>query len=377
MSSPLFVGCEDISFTPIGTSIVPSSAAVGQWQPDTTANSFRSGYPRYAMMLNTAVGAGADTIHYLRTQPYAGALFSSNNFWTTFRYNCTSGNGTQARQNIPIRFVDSNGVVRLRIKFSNVTAAPNDTFIVEKVNAAGTATQVGSTSVGRYASAAAGSSYIVNTDKIDIYVNYSASGTFSVYLNGVQTFTVTGVDLTTDGQTNLAAVDLGSADGSQNSTNSKSAYSEVLCTADDTRGLSGIAVQVATANGNTHNWDNGTAANFSANSMNTGQTSPQSSATTGQIDEYQVTPALPSGVFSVVSVVQHAQVAAGLTGLTKFDFMVRTGGSDFASSDFTPTLNWVTYATNWDLNPNTGSAWAIGQLLNSSTLFNMGLKSVT
>lgn len=377
MTSPiLFAGGEDLSFTPIGSGILSaaSSVFVGSWGVDTTANSFRSGYGRYSLAQNGGI-AVVLTSSYLRTIPLNGSAFSSSSFWVSFRCNVKGGNANQTGAYIPVRFVDSAGVVRLRIKFSNVNTPPNDTFIVEKLNSAGTNTQIGSTSTGRYMSFIASGSYSTVPDKIDIFVNYAASGTFTVYTNGVQTFTFSG-DVTTDSQTALAAVDLGASVGSVNSTNPFTNYSEVIVSTRDTRNMS-LLTQAPTANGNTHNWDGGTAANASANFAGTGQISPQYATSSGLIQQYQITPAVPTGTFGVISVVQHAQATIGLSGPTKFDFMVRSGATDYTSSDISPTAAWATYVNNWDTNPNTTVAWLTTDLPASSTSFNMGLKSVT
>lgn len=381
MVSPvLFVGSEDISFVPVNTAIVSTiaSAAFGQFGIETGTNACRSGYSRYALAHAGVTSANTtDTSHYIRNFP----AFSASSFWATFRINakCNSSSSEGIGANIPVRLVDSSGVVRLNIKFSAAFLGPNDTFIVNKINAAGTVTQIGSTSTGRFTSfTASTSSYIAVPDKIDIFVNYAVSGQLSVYLNGNPTFNFTG-DVTTDSQTSLAGLDLGNAVVvANNGFSSTTAYSEVLVSTQDTRSCPGIVTQVATANGNTHNWDAGTVANSAQNFATPAQLSPQVSGTAGQIQEYQVTPALPSGTYSILSVVQAVQAIVGNSGPTKLDLMVRTGGTDFTSSpDLVPGSAWSTFVTNWDTNPNTSATWLPTDLAASSTSFNFGVKSVT
>lgn len=370
MTSPiLFVGGEDIDFTPVNTVILASGATGGQFQPSSTANAFRSGYARHAMQ-HIGFTNGVDNVRYIRTNP----LFSSSQFWVTFRLNCQQGNGNVAGAFIPVRLVDSNGVVRLYVKFTAANGSPpNDTFGVFKENAALSSTQLGSNSTSRFSSCTG--SLLATPDKIDIFVNYAVSGQITLYLNNTQTFNFTG-DLTTDGQTALAGVEFGQAVGSPNSFSPSTYYSEGLVSTLDTR-TNSVFTQTATANGNTHNFDGGTAANIAATSQSTGDANPNFSGTAGQINEYQVTPAMPTGNFGVISVVHKIRALAGASGPQKMDDLVRTGGTDYASSDISLGGGWQTYANPWDLNPNTGIAWAVGDLVNASTAFNLGLKSVT
>lgn len=360
-SSILFVGGEDIDFSQINGTV---------WAPTSFANTFRSGYARQAMTFVTGSNT-VDTTHYLR-----GSFASTTSFWSTYRYNYVDGGGTPGgSQSIPCRFVDSTGVVRLRIRFTATFSGPNDTFVVEKINAAGTITQIGSTSTGRYCSNVVNSGTPTVPDKIDVFINYAVSGTFAVYLNGTQTFTFSG-DVTTDSTTTLAGLDMGVAFQTNNSGN-QNYFSEAIVATRDTRNFS-LVTQAPTANGNTHNWDGGTAANAAAAAMATAQLAPQFSGTAGQIQEYQVTPAIPTGNQSVISVVQKAQATVGSTGPSKFDFMVRTASTDYTSTpDTVPTTAWGTFSNNWDTNPNTSAPWATSDLPASSTSFNMGLKSVT
>lgn len=115
-----------------------------------------------------------------------------------------------------------------------------------------------------------------------------------------------------------------------------------------------------------------TVSDFQAN-----QSSPDYSLTATEIQEYEVTPAMPSGSFGVVSLVQHGQVTISATGPQHIEFMVRTGGTDYTSASIAPTTGWVTYANNWDTNPHTSAAWATTDLADASTSFNIGYKSLT
>lgn len=367
MTSPiLFVGGEDIDFIQLNGAV---------WSVSTAANSFRGGYARCSMVMS--VGSSTlDTTHYL-SAPFA----ATGTFWTTFRMNYgTAGGGGSAFNQafIPLKFYDANGVERIRIRLTQGFAQPNDTFNVYKVDAAGTLTQLGSTSTGRYnSSTLANTSVVLATpDKIDVFMNYGTSGQIQVFLNGTKTYDSGTVDTTTNGNAALAFVGLGINSSANAGGTTFIYYSEAIVSTHDTRSLN-LVTQTATAVGNTHNFDGGTAANISALTAATGDASPNFSNTAGQINEYQVTPTLPVGTFGVVSVIHKIRAVAGESGPQKIDDMVRTGGTDYVSSDIPLVGSWQTYASPWDLNPNTGLAWAVGELASASTTFNMGAKSVT
>lgn len=365
--SNLFAGGEDLDFTsPNGSIITAVNGGFDSIGLETTAGSFRSGYARHAIAIFTLTNTVDKRIR-------ATLNAATTAFWTTYRVNYKNFNGNGVVNVLnPMRFLDASGVERIRITYTGTFGSPNDTFKVQSVNAAGTVVQLGSNSTGRYCSTAAVQGYLPAPDKIDVFMNYAVAGQISVYLNGALTYNFTG-DVTTNSVTTLAAVDLGPH---TNGPNGYSAFSEVLIDTLDTRNAN-LVTRVATANGNTHNFDGGTAANAATTTMSTGDASPQFALTAGLIDEYQTTPALPTGNFNVRAVVHKARAAIGATGPTKFEFMVRTGGADFVSSDISPTLAWATYGYSWELNPNTGVAWATSELVNASTAYNMGLKSVT
>jgi hypothetical protein len=368
-SQILFVGGEDLNFTVLGSvsawtvGTPVSNSASPFWYIDSTAGRFRSGYSRHALSL---VASSQQASAFIRSN----IAFSSSNFWTSARMYSgpLSGANSGSGSVVLMRWADSGGIVRLQIK-SNGGSQPGNTVLLQTVNAAGTATTV-ATSTGTFGTSSPGT-----PDKIDVYVNYAVSGTFTVYSNGTQIATYSG-DITTNGVTSLSYVDLGQAcSGTNLGSNGATSWSECAVATRDTRNLS-VVTQVATANGNADTFAAGTAANLASTSMTTGQASPNYSISAGQIQEYTVTPALPVGSFSVVSVVHTALATIGASGPTKFDFMVRTGGTDFVSSDIAPSLVWAAYSFNWDTNPNTGNAWQTSELPNASASFNLGLKSV-
>lgn len=359
MTSPiLFAGGEDIDFTFIGGNF---QATVGaQYGLDSTAGHFRAGYARYGIGCSFLP---TGTAIYARTQSFA-----SGNFWTSARnWSTFTGNGV-ATQNV-IRWLDSSGIQRLRIQLTSSNYPT--TINLQKINAAGTITTL-LTSTATY-----GTNAPSVPDKIDVFINYAVSGTFVVYYNGGLIASYSG-DVTTDSQTSLSFVDFGSVGTNASGTNvNQTTWSEIIVATSDTRNFS-LVTQAPSAFGNTHTWTSGTSSNISATLSSTGQSAPNFSTTAGQIQEFQVSQAIPSGSFSVISVVQSAQLTIGSAGPGNVNLMIRANGVDFDSNvSITPITAWSSFRRNWDVNPSTNVAWQSTDFVINSNTFNMGLKSVT
>lgn len=352
-SSILFAGGEDIDFLST-TPYTTTSGTAPSILIDTTAGHFRSGFARYGLGVQYSVFTSG-------TLSIPSGLFNVSSYWfSTWIY---TGSGTTGGATNALFFYDNNGLPRLK-----VTSAASGLPGVYTINTAGTVTQLGSNASAMFAA---------NTlIKLDIFINYAVSGSFKMYFNGTPVYSFSG-DVTTNSVTSLGSrIDMIIWFTSSGSS-SLFTYSEVMVSTRDTRNLS-LVTQVPTANGNTHNWDGGTASNAASNLASVAQANPQFSGTSGQIQEYEVTPTIPTGSYGVISVVQKAQATIGASGPQHFDFMVRTGSTDYTSSpDIAPTSGWSTFSYNWDTNPNTAVPWTTSDLPSSSTSFNMGLKSVT
>lgn len=366
-SATLFVGTQDIDF--ISTKMPYASSVTSQTvAPDSTTTHFRSSFVPSCISIYTNYNTAGDA--FIKSK----GNFSSSSFWTTFRLftNNIEGGSPASNSNIkPFVLYSNDGVIRLRIRFNGSGTVPTGNFVVEKVNAAGTATALGSASIGSYANGWGG------LDKLDIFVNYAVSGQFTVYLNGAQTFTYSG-DVTTDSITSLSDIGLGNAAGSPSNGSSTIAYySEVICSTNDTRQMS-LHVATPSANGNTHNFDAGTAANAASLSYSTGDSNPQTSGTAGQIDQYQISPSIPSNPYTIQSVVIKARAVAGAAGPQHMDTSLHIGGIDYSSTDIAVSNSgFDTYQTIYDTNPNTGVAWTTSDIIANSTAYSIGVKSVT
>ncbi len=126
------------------------------------------------------------------------------------------------------------------------------------------------------------------------------------------------------------------------------------------------------ASGNTDTFDTGAFGNVSETTLNTATV--DASGTQNQIQEYKWSGTMPSGTFNVLDVWVNALAQVDTTGPQHLQAMVRTGGSDYTSSNLSPPQgSWGWISTDWTTNPNTGVAWTTSDLTNAG--FNIGFKS--
>ncbi len=324
----LFAGGEDSDFLSIGGGGI-----------STSVNNRRSSYSRCALGGINTFGAWI-----------SGYSFSASSFWTTLRVNnmTTSGNAYL------FTAYDTNFVRRLQFRCSGNIFFPA-TMNVEKVNAAGSATSLGTYTQPQ------GTAIGGQTDKIDIFVNYAVSGQILIYMNGLPLFSYSG-DVTTDSVTSLCHVGTGVC-GSTTAW-----FSEMIVADVDTRNFS-LQTLAPVANGNTHNWDTGSPAAANVNEITLDDTTLDGSTTAGQIDQYTI-PAPVSGSLSIMAVGISARMTKGTTGPSKMDLGVRSSGADYWSSDLTLITAWGNYQNWWSTDPATSAAW-------TGLPTNIGLKSVT
>jgi hypothetical protein len=365
MTSPiLFAGGEDLDFQLVGGYTTTTTGATNGIFIDTTAGHFRAGYARYGLAIASCgpgpVNNNFSNFNYLRN----AVPFSQTSFWLTARYYwnrnvVTTVSATQWW----IVLEDASRIPRLRIR--NTVTNLNGPYVVEKVNAAGTATSLGTlTSTPSNAPS--------TPDKLDLFCNYAVAGQFSLYINGTLAFNYVG-DVTTDGITSLSYVRLSQAvvpNSSNSSPTGGEVYSEVIVATSDTRAMS-LVTQAPNGAGNSSTW---TGSYTQVNGNLASNSNPIYTTTAGQLEEFTVN-SLPSGAFSVVSLVVKAEAATILTGPQNLQLAVRTGGSDFLSNTLSVGQPWSAIAFNWDVNPNTSAAWTKSDL--NASGFNIGFESVT
>lgn len=330
MTVVYFAGNEDSAFL-INGSVIPGSSASAL---------FRSAFTRGYLAINS------DALSYVQTSPD----FSSSSFWYSGRVAGSSVSGGTAS----LLFFLDGGIIRLRLIGTGVL----QTFNVQKVNAAGTATTLGSVVLPLLANTLL---------KIDIHVVYSTTGSIDIYTTSplgtaILVFSYSG-DVTTDSATTLSSARMGFFNGP-----TAIAWSEIMILDQDTRSCSLQTLQPV-ANGNTHNFDTGTPAAANVNEFTLNDSTLDGSTTAGQIDQYTI-PALATGTYSIIALGVAARMIKGTLGPANMDLGVRTSSTDYWSSDQALTINWSQYANWWVTNPNTGLIW-------TALPTNIGLKSVT
>lgn len=304
---------------------------------------YRTAFARCALLVPTVNSAGwTNTLAFAQSQFWFSARHGGN--YTAFT---TGGNAGVYM----LRFFDSSSIERIRISSAN----SSNVMQAFKVNSVGTTTQLGSNF------SMSPSNLTGVPDKLDVFLNYNASGTLTIYWNGVQVFTFTG-DTTTDSVTSLSYVRPGWA-----SSGGSSGWSEMIVADTDTRSWN-LQTLAPVANGNTHNFDTGTPAAANVNEVTLSDATLDGSTTAAQIDQYTI-PALATGTFSIVAVGVSARMQKGASGPSKMDLNVRST-SDFFSADQILTTAWTSYQNWWMTDPNTSAAWL-------ALPSNIGLKSVT
>lgn len=339
MAQPVFyfVGGEDIDYVKNGSAIAV----------DATAGTFDSAFARCSL----GIFAIASDLDYWRQ----AKAFSASAFWFGAAV-WAQGNSANTPLSALLNFWDASVITRLRIRPTSSAVWPAQSYVVEKLDSAGAATQLG------------GSFNLVTPvnglGRIDVHINYATSGLFEIWINGsVLAFTYSG-DVTTNGVTALAGHDLRTSQTSQ-----QIRWSQIVISDSDTRSMS-LQTTPPVANGNTHSFDTGTPAAANVNEVTMSDLAFDGSSTAGQIDQYTITSTIAGTGLSVLAFAVSARLKAGFSGPTKMDLGVRSGGADYWSADVVPQLSFQNgYSSIWNTDPATSAAWA-------ALPSNIGLKSV-
>lgn len=326
-------GGEDSEFYQVGGNFV-----------STLVNSFRSTYARCSLSVQQSNTPG---INFWQNW----LQYSLSSFWWTGRSIILSVNAPESG-GILLQWVDTNNIVRLQL-----VAVSANTWAFYKVDHLGAATQLGS-NFSMICS-------LNEQDKFDLQFVCNATGTCNFYLNGIQYFAFSG-DTTTDSVTTICGHRLGNE---QSKTSGSTRYwSEITVGDSDTRSWN-LQTLPPVANGNTHNFDIGSPQASNVNEIFLDDSTLDGSDTAGQIDQYTI-PAIAPGTYSILAIIVSARMQRGLSGLSKMDIGVRSGSTDYWSSDQSLTTAWTDYQNVWNTDPNTTAAWA-------ALPINIGLKSVT
>jgi hypothetical protein len=366
MTQVYFAGNEDSHFVPVNATIQYQNFSAGLiYLRSFDGLRSRSNYPnaptRYACSVISTNWPGSPTVAnwnpYLRcpfwTQPSAGFWFGAR-VWQSMDYYAV-------RQSPLWRGLSPDGVARLLVMGTG--GGNSGAYAVYTANAAGTLTMlcVGGATSGGFAGG--------TVEKLDVHVDYSTNGLVELYINRLLHCSFSG-DVTTEGATQISAVDLGSFCYNNSD---ETTWSEVVCLDSDTRDVT-VYSRVPTGPGDTTQWT-GDYTSVSGPFGDTLTSSATSAA--GQLMLY-VTGAtkidIGQEVVAVVDPVFATQGPAVPAGTpTHFAAARKVNGAVYLgpSNQFPPIL--TTVPTVWATNPATGAAWTPADL-NAST-YQIGLQS--
>jgi hypothetical protein len=339
----LFCGGEDCDFS-----------IVGAYAINTTAAAYRSTYARHNLRLTGGTSwSSSDGIF----GSFPSALSEA---WLSWRgYYAHSGSSSAQGYFLVLR----DGTVN-RILLGTDGASPAGTakYRLFKRTAAGVETTLATSS---------GTISLTSLNKFDVYVNYGASGTFRLYVGGVLVIDYSG-DLTTDGATTLSNFQFNYIAGAVSPSGSLVSLSEVIVADEDTRGMA-LATLTPLAAGNAQAWSGAVG---DVNEAALSDASIISTTAADQLAQFTVTPgsAITSGT-GIRAVSVNARAAKGASGPQNLQAVVRTGSTDYASSNLSVATALGRVANIWGTNPNTSVAWLGSDLLAAG--FNIGLKSIT
>ena len=210
--------------------------------------------------------------------------------------------------------------------------------------------------------------FINSLHSLDLYINYGTSGEVTLYCNGVSVADYVG-NVATDSATQLNQVmfstEYSGAGGGV------TYWSEFIVATTNTRGMR-LVTMAPVANGNADTFDTGGVSNVNEVTNTIGTVN--ASGTASEIQEYTVSPTFPTGSWNVTDVWVNALAQVDTTGPQHLQAMVRTGSTDYTSSNLSPPQSvWGTVGIDWTTNPNTGVAWTTTDL--SAAGFNIGFKS--
>ena len=271
----------------------------------------------------------------------------------------SSGNGWEL-----LALYSPDGYPRIAIGYPNGTATGSqiNQYSIYTIDNTGTYTLLATQSSAYSSNPICGT----QTTTFDVYVNYGTSGTVTLYCNSVQAVTYSG-NVTTNSATTLNQVRFAGIN----------AWSEMIVSTTPTLAMHLLCLAPA-ANGNADTFTTGNVSNINEFTLDT--TTVDASGTAGQIQEYTVVPSTWSdwsafgSSANVLAVVMHASALVNSTGPQHLQAMVRTGGTDYTSSNLSPNqYSWTHISNIWATNPNTSANWTLGDLSNAG--FNIGFKS--
>jgi hypothetical protein len=247
----------------------------------------------------------------------------------------------------------------------------NPTLIVSGTGTAGQLVISSRSAAGTFTNLVTCSAAInVSLTQLDLYINYGTSGEVTLYSNSAQVCDFTGNVTNGDGATTLNDLEFANPFASGGF---YSAWSEMIVATTDTRAMS-LYTLAPNGNGNATQWTGSNPCTSILNALPANDTNYIYTSSNDQIEECTVTNSVPPGNYNVQALVMSGRLLVGASGPQHFDFVTRTGGTDYTSSDFAPTNSFSNFGNYiQSVNPSTSNPWALGDLI--ATDFNIGLES--
>jgi hypothetical protein len=338
----LYAGGEDVDFT---------CNAGGSCFVTTISGLFRPTWAREAYEV-------APTSSDPPTDRFATAPFSpSSTLWVHAQY-CSDYDGCNQTTNTTagsqmVRILDSSG---------------NPTLIVSGTGTSGQLVISSRTPGGVFTSlVTCSSAFNMALTQLDLYIAYGTSGEVTLYNNSAKVCDFTGDVTNGDGATTLTQVEFASPGAAG------SAWSEVIIATTDTRAMARFTANTIN-NGNTTGFSGTNICSAIWNVTSFNDASYGYSGSTGVLQECTINSSIPGGAYNVVGLVMSARALVGSSGPLHFDFLTRTGGADYASSDFAPTTSFSNIQNYIQtVNPATGNPWVFSDF--AATGFNIGEKT--
>lgn len=340
-----------------GTEDVEYLSCTGTCTTETDGRTFRSTYSRLSY---TSTGVVADPpTNRFRTQAFAGqtSLWFHAQFCTGNGNDCGSPQQSTANMQM-LRFMDDLG---------------NPTLIVRGTGVAGQLKVSSRTAAGVFTDLVTCSGALNNTantpTQVDLFIDYGAAGTITLYNNTVQVCTFTGDTRNGDGATTLTQVEFSS---SASGAGAIGHWTETIVSTTDTRSMAYLRA-TPLANGNAVQWTGTNICSSIWPAVTINDASFAQSATNNQLQECTVFNTFPGGTWRVNAVVMSTRAQRGASGPQHIQWLTRTGGADFTSVDETIGLSFANYKNIQHTNPGTALPWTVGDV--TAAGFNLGLKS--
>lgn len=335
----LYAGTEDIDFSCAGTCTVVTSGG---------GTNYRSDWVREALSL-VGSAAGPPT-NAIGTPDFT----ASGTAWVHFQYNA-NGIGTTSDGQL-LRFIDSAGNAAIIIRGTGT----DQQVKISSRTAGGAFTDLGTCT--------AGSLPLGTLQQVDVKLTLAVAGEVTLYSGGTQFCTFSGDTTNGDGSTTIIRAEI------SHLANGATAYfSEVVVADADTRDKNYLAMY-PTASGNQVQWTGANPCTTILNATAFADGTFVSSATNNQIEQCTVHNTIPTGAFNVDAVVMSARALRGTTGPQHFQFVTRTGGANYNSSDQAPTTSFGNFNNYLQAtNPGTSNPWTISDI--TAAGFNIGLES--